>query len=38
MLNSYAIVNHYYKEFKQFQQKMEGIRNGEQGEIFNKEL
>lgn len=33
-----AIVDHYYKAFKQFQRKMEGIRSGEQGEIFSKEL
>ncbi|MCO6489555.1 MAG: nucleotidyltransferase substrate binding protein [Phaeodactylibacter sp.] len=33
-----AILDHYYEAFKQFQQKMEGIRSGEQGEIFNEEL
>ncbi|MCB0615522.1 MAG: nucleotidyltransferase substrate binding protein [Lewinellaceae bacterium] len=33
-----AIVDHYYEAFKQFQQKMEGIRSGEQGEIFSEEL
>ena len=29
-----AIVDHYYKAFKQFQQKMEEIKSGEQGEIL----
>ncbi|MCB9294415.1 MAG: nucleotidyltransferase substrate binding protein [Lewinellaceae bacterium] len=33
-----AIVDHYFEVFKQFQQKMEGIRSGEQGEIFSEEL
>lgn len=33
-----AIVGHYYGAFKQFQQKMEEIKSGEQGEIFSKEL
>lgn len=33
-----AIVDHYFEAFKQFQQKMEGIRSGEQGEIFSEEL
>lgn len=29
-----AIVDHYYKAFKQFQQKMKEIKSGEQGEIL----
>lgn len=33
-----AIVDHYYVAFKQFQQKMEEIKRGEQGEIFSTEL
>ena len=33
-----AIVDYYYRAFKQFQQKMEEIENSERGETFSKEL
>ena len=33
-----AIVDYYYRAFKQFQQKMKEIESGERGETFSKEL
>ena len=33
-----AIVDHYFEAFKKKKKKMEGIRSGEQGEIFSEEL